>query len=97
MKNFLTVVVLAAPLVSDTAIAQNKLDLAALKCRELFEMKREKINIVLAWLQGYYLEEDAPPVIYLDKLSADELKLSGYCVANPQEDVISAAEALFGK
>jgi acid stress chaperone HdeB len=97
MKNLLTVVVLAAPLVSDTAIARNKLDLAALKCRELFEMKREQINIVLAWLQGYYLEEDAPPVIYLDKLSADELRLSGYCVANPQEDVISAAEALFGK
>jgi len=98
MKNFLTVVVLAAPLVGDTAVAQgNKLDLVALKCRELFEMKREQIKIVLAWLQAYYLDEDAPPVINLDKLSADELKLSGYCVANPQEDVISAAEALFGK
>jgi hypothetical protein len=43
------------------------------------------------------VEEDAPPVVNLDKLSADELKLSGYCVANPQEDIISAAEALFGK
>jgi hypothetical protein len=40
------------------------------------------------FLQAYYLEEDAPPVVDLDKLSTDELKLSGYCVANPQEDFL---------
>ena len=61
-------------------------------------MKREQIKIVLAWLQAYYLDEDAPlSLIWKYKLSTDELRLSGYCVANPQEDVISAAEALFGK
>jgi hypothetical protein len=45
MKNFLTVVVLAAPLVGDTAVAQgNKLDLVALKCRELFELKWSRFS-----------------------------------------------------
>src|SRR5262245_38563790 len=98
MKKILTAAILAAPLVTDTAIAQdNKLDLAELKCRELFVMQREQIKIVMAWLQAYYLEEDAPPIVDLEKLAANELKLSGYCFANPQDEVISAAEALFGK
>ena len=70
MKKFLTAAILAAPLVTDTAIAQdNKLDLAELKCRELFVMQREQIKIVMAWLQAYYLEEDAPPIVDLEKLA----------------------------
>jgi acid stress chaperone HdeB len=98
MKEFLTVVALASSFAAGAACAQEgKLDLAALTCEKLFEMKREQINIVLGWLQGYYLEEDGPPIVNMDKLSADALKLSGYCAAKPQEDVISAAEALFGK
>ena len=65
--------------------------------RELFQMQREQIKIVLGWLQGYYLEEDAPPVVDLEKLAADELKLSGYCVANPQEDVIFGRRSVVRK
>jgi acid stress chaperone HdeB len=98
MKTIFTVVALALSFAAAAACAQEgKLDLSALTCEKLFEMKREQINIVLGWLQGYYLEEDGPPVVDLDKLSADAIRLSGYCAANPQEDVISAAEALFGK
>ena len=97
MKKFLTAVVLSASLISDAAIAQgNKFDLSALKCRELFEMRREQIKIVMAWLQGYYTDEDEPHLVDLDKLSAEETKLSAYCAANPQKDVSSAAKALFG-
>ena len=98
MKKFLPLVALAASLAAAAAFAQGgKLDLATLTCRKLFEMNREQVNIVLGWLHGYYLEENGPPVVDLDKLSADTLRLSGYCAANPQEDVISAADALFGK
>jgi acid stress chaperone HdeB len=98
MKRLCLLVVLAASLAAGAAFAQDgKIDLDTLTCRKLFEMNREQINIVLGWLQGYYLEEDAPPVVDLDKLAADTLRLSGYCAANPQEDVISAADALFGK
>ena len=98
MKKVLPLVALAASLAAAAAFAQGgKLDLATLTCRKLFEMNREQVNIVLSWLHGYYLEENGPPVVDLDKLSADTLRLSGYCAANPQEDVISAADALFGK
>ena len=97
MKILFSLVVLVAPLTAGAGASfaqDSKLDLAALTCQKLFEMKREQINIVLAWLQAYHLEDDAPPVLDLGKLSADALRLSGYCTANPEEDVISASEAL---
>ena len=98
MKRLCLLVVLAASLAAIAASAQDgKLDLNTLTCRKLFEMNREQVNVVLGWLQGYYLEENAPPVVDLDKLAADALRFSGYCAANPQEDVISAADTLFGK
>ena len=98
VKRFWPGVALAASLAAAGAFAQDgKLDLNVLTCQKLFEMKREQINIVLAWLQAYYLQEDAPPVVDLDRLSADALRLSGYCAANPQEDISSAADVLFGK
>jgi hypothetical protein len=98
MKRLCLLVVLAASLAAAAAVAQDgKLDLATLTCRKLFEMNREQVNVVLGWLQGYYLEENGAPVVDLDKLSADTMRMSGYCAANPQEDVISAADALFGK
>jgi hypothetical protein len=94
MKILFSLVVLAAPLAGASFAQDGKLDLAALTCQKLFEMKREQINIVLAWLQAYHLEDDASPVLDLGKLSADALRLSGYCTANPDDDVISASEAL---
>src|SRR5436190_10272979 len=58
------------------------------------EMKREQ-SIVVAWLQGYYSPEREPPVIDVDKLLYDGTKLIEYCVNNPGDDIITAAETLY--
>jgi hypothetical protein len=60
------------------------------------EMKREQ-SIIVAWLQSYYLSEHSPPVIDVDKLLSDSAKLTEHCVNNPEDDLITAAEAAFGK
>jgi hypothetical protein len=60
------------------------------------EMKREERSIIVAWLQGYYPEND-PPVIDVDKLTSDSAKLTERCVNNPEDDLITAAEAVFEK
>jgi hypothetical protein len=77
--------------------AQERLDLNTTTCRQLLEMKPEQILIVLGWLQGYYLDEHAPPIVDLDKLSTDSRKLTERCEARPNEDVMTAAEMLFGR
>jgi hypothetical protein len=61
------------------------------------EMKREEYSIIVAWLQGYYLPEHDPPVIDVDKLSSDSAKLREHCLNNPEDDLMTAAEAIFGK
>jgi hypothetical protein len=60
------------------------------------EMKREQ-GIIVAWLQGYYLPEHEPPVIDVDKLLSDSARLTEHCINKPEDDVMTAAEAVFGK
>jgi hypothetical protein len=71
--------------------------LAEVTCKTFVEeMKREQ-GIIVAWLQGYYLPEHEPPVIDVDKLLSDSAKLTEHCLNKPEDDVITASEAVFGK
>jgi hypothetical protein len=72
--------------------------LAEVPCKTFVEeMKREQQDIIVAWLQGYYLPEHEPPVIDVDKLLSDSAKLTEHCLNKPEDDVITASEAVFGK
>jgi hypothetical protein len=71
--------------------------LAEVACKTFVEeMKREQ-SIIVAWLQGYYLPEHEPPAIDVDKLLSDSTKLTEHCINNPEDDLITAAEAIFEK
>ena len=71
--------------------------LADVTCKTFVEeMKREQ-GIIVAWLQGYYLPEHEPPVIDVDKLLSDSAELTEHCVNKPEDDLMTAAEAVFGK
>jgi len=63
----------------------------------LEELKPEERRVIVAWLQGYYLPEHDPPVIDVDKLSSDNAKLREHCLNSPEDDLMTAAEAVFGK
>jgi acid stress chaperone HdeB len=71
--------------------------LTELTCKTFLEEMNREQGIIAAWLQGYYLPENAPPIIDVDKLLSDSVKLTEYCVNNPEDDMITAAEAIFGK
>jgi hypothetical protein len=71
-------------------------DLSVLNCKSIFDMSRTDTIIVLAWLQAHYLSRDARPIIDLEKLAADALKMNEYCAANPSKTVMEAAHALYG-
>ena len=49
------------------------------------------------WLQGYYLDEDAEPVVDVEKVIADLLRLTEHCKLRLHEELMAAAEELFGK
>ena len=46
---------------------------------------------MMGWLQGYYLDDHALPLVDFDKASSDSRKLVERCQARPDEDLMTAA------
>ena len=73
-----------------------RLDLAAMKCKD-FLANKPNIELVLMWLEGYYSEENASPIVDFEKMKQDAGKISDFCGKNPDNSVIDAAEVALGK
>ena len=86
----LTVVLLScAP-----AMAED-IDLSTWTCKQFLSASKEDVGLILAWLDGYYKEEDEPPVIDTEALVTNAKKLGQYCAEHPDSDLISATDKLF--
>jgi hypothetical protein len=100
MKTIATSLLLGIPLLLTQAQGPSPkvIHLTEITCKAFVEeMKQEERSIIAAWLQGYYLPEHDPPVIDVDKLSSDSTKLREHCLNNSEDDLMTAAEAVFGK
>ena len=87
----------AALLASAPAHGQKRVDLAAFKCKEFLVSKKETVGLILMWLEGYYSEADASPIVDFEKMRDDDNKLTAYCGKNPGASLIVAAEEVMGK
>jgi acid stress chaperone HdeB len=76
--------------------AAARVDLNAEFCRDFLNASGDEVATTLAWLDGYYQDTDAPPVIDFDALKANAATLKAFCLAHPQRTVGAAAESLFG-
>lgn len=93
---FVTATFAAVSLFATCATA-DVIDLSTQKCSEFLKSSKDDVGVTLAWLDGYYKDEDDPPVIDTDKFVENAKKLAAYCAANPTVGLITAADALFGK
>jgi acid stress chaperone HdeB len=71
------------------------IDLSAWTCKQFLSASKEDVGVILAWLDGYYKEEDEPPVIDTDALVIKAKKLGQYCAAHPDSELIGATDKLF--
>jgi hypothetical protein len=76
-------------------VAQETIDLGRTTCTQFLAMTREQSLTIVGWLHGYFLDEHAPPIVDFGKLNAGSLKIIERCQSHPDEDVMSAAEAVF--
>lgn len=90
MKRLLILSTLA--MLATGASQAQQLDMSTVKCRDFISGSKENISLMLMWLQGYYSDEDASPIIDFDKMAKDARKLGEYCAKNPDHSVITAAE-----
>jgi acid stress chaperone HdeB len=73
------------------------IDLSTWTCQQFQSASRDDIGVILAWLDGYYKDEDDPPVIDTTKFVANAKKLGEYCSAHPDIGLITATDKLFQK
>ncbi len=92
MKHVLALAFLLASLGSAAA---EKWDLSTMTCQQFLGSDKPTISVILTWLDAYYKDDDAPPVIDTDKFARNAEKLAIYCAGNPQIGLITAADNLF--
>ena len=69
-----------------------------IKCADFVKAGKDNIAVIITWLDGYYKDPDAPPVIDFDKFQKNSEKLGKYCGENPDSGLITAADkTLVGK
>ena len=69
-----------------------ELDLATVTCKEFVTSDKETIGLILMWLQAFYTQPDAKPVVDFAKMKSDGEKLGAYCGKNPGHSIIDAAD-----
>ena len=71
------------------------IDLSTWTCKQFVKADDETVKLVLTWLDGYYKDEDDPPVIETDKFVDNAKKLGEYCGDHPDQGLITAADKVF--
>jgi acid stress chaperone HdeB len=97
MMKSIAAALVALMMAESFAGAATAIDLSTWTCRKFQTASKEDIGVILAWLDGYYKQEDEPPVIDTDQFAANQKKLIEYCSAHPDVGLITAADKLFQK
>jgi len=71
------------------------IDLSTWTCKNFQSADKDTIGTILTWLDGYYKDQDDPPVIETDQFVENAKKLGEYCSAHPDIGLITAADKLF--
>ena len=96
MKKIL--VLSAAMMFALVALARaQQLDLSTVKCSDFVSSDKQTIGLILMWLEGYYSDEDAKPIVDFDQMQKNGGKLGEYCGKNPGHSLITAADEVMGK
>jgi acid stress chaperone HdeB len=75
---------------------KQQFDLSVVTCKQFFAYNKENMTLMMMWLDGYYSEDDAPPIVDFDKMAENMKNLGEYCGKNPGHSVITASDKVMG-
>jgi acid stress chaperone HdeB len=96
IMRFPVMLAVAAALVTSAPAQAEKFDLSTITCKKFFEYNKENLSLLLTWLEGYYADEDADPVIDFEQMADNAKRLGEFCAKNPTIGVITATEKIYG-
>ncbi|HEX4408329.1 MAG TPA: HdeA/HdeB family chaperone [Xanthobacteraceae bacterium] len=85
----------AATIACCTPALAEDIDLSTMACKQFLTADDETIKLILTWLDGYYKDEDDPPVIETNQFVQNSKKLGDYCRSHPDQGLITAADKVF--
>lgn len=94
MKIFASAFV-AAMLICGNAAFADDIDLSTWTCKKFQAASKDDITIILAWLDGYYRNDNDPPIIKIDRFTDNAKKLGAYCSAHPDDGLITATDKVY--
>ena len=87
---------LLAVLIGIGASSADVINIATWKCSQFVNADKDTVGIVLAWLDGYYQDASAPPMIDKERFVGNAEKIGEYCAKNPDAGLITATDELLG-
>ena len=97
MMKRIGILVAGSAFLAASSAGANILDLRKLTCDDIAKGSSHDNTTVAVWLNGYYMDNDAEPVIDFDKVNNLGNALVKFCAANPAMTVGDAAEKIMGK
>jgi len=94
MKVFAGILAAAIITCCNPALADD-IDLSTMTCKQFQKSSDETIKLILTWLDGYYKDQDDPPVIETHQFVENAKELGEYCSAHPDIGLITAADKVF--
>ena len=76
-------IALATALMSADPASAQIVDMRTATCNDFIGFKRDTTFAIAMWLDAYYLDEDDPPIIDLEKIRQKAARLTVYCNQNP--------------
>jgi acid stress chaperone HdeB len=91
-------ILLAATLMLPSAGANAaQVDLYTMTCKQFLDADKEVVLMILAWLDGWYKGDSDEAKFDPDEFTENTKKIAGHCVRNPNNSIITAADAVLAK
>jgi acid stress chaperone HdeB len=89
-----TIIALTAAVIAPTAVNSQQIDVSSMTCQQFVQSDDTRTNLIVAWLLGYYTDEQDPQVIDLSSLNKTRDRFVNFCKQQPNFKMTAAAEGL---
>ena len=93
----MTIIALTVAVMIPTAVNSQQIDVSSMTCQQFVQSDDVRTNLIVAWLLGFYTDEQDPQVIDLSSLNKTRDRFINFCKQQPNFKMTTAAEGLLEK